>query len=111
VHRAAGARRLLTLHAGYNVLEDAQSSAAEAFIARSRTLPAGPNQLMLFSAHQMGTCRMGASPRTAAADPTGQVYGVRGLYVADGSAFPAASGVNPMITIMSLASWVSKQVS
>ncbi|HYF78205.1 MAG TPA: GMC family oxidoreductase N-terminal domain-containing protein [Symbiobacteriaceae bacterium] len=110
VHRAAGARRLMTLHAGYNVLEGGSDEAAADFAERSQQLPSGPNQLPIFSAHQMGTCRMGASPETAVAGPDGQVFGVRGLYVADGSAFPAASGVNPMITIMSLAAWVAKQV-
>ncbi|MDF2626268.1 MAG: glucose-methanol-choline oxidoreductase [Symbiobacteriaceae bacterium] len=110
VHRAAGARRLMTLHAGYNVLEGGSDEAAADFAARSRQLPLGPNHVPIFSAHQMGTCRMGASPQTAVAGPDGQVFGVRGLYVADASAFPAASGVNPMITIMSLAAWVAKQV-
>ncbi|HYF93646.1 MAG TPA: GMC family oxidoreductase N-terminal domain-containing protein [Symbiobacteriaceae bacterium] len=110
IHRAAGARRLMTLHAGYNVVEDAAGENGAGFIEASRHLPAGPNQLPLFSAHQMGTCRMGRAPREAVAGPDGQIFGVRGLYVADGSAFPAASGVNPMITIMSLARWVAGQV-
>lgn len=111
IHAAAGARRLLTLHSTYNVLEDASEAAALDFAERSMRLPSGPNQLPIFSAHQMGTCRMGASDRSAVAGPDGQVFGVRGLYVADASAFPAASGVNPMITIMSLARWVAGQVS
>ncbi|HWI53017.1 MAG TPA: GMC family oxidoreductase N-terminal domain-containing protein [Symbiobacteriaceae bacterium] len=110
IHRAAGARRLLTLHAGYNVLEDAAGKAADDFIERTRFLPSGPNQLPIFSAHQMGTCRMGPSPRVAVAGPDGQVFGVKGLYIADASAFPSASGVNPMITIMSLAAWIARQV-
>jgi choline dehydrogenase-like flavoprotein len=50
----------------------------------------------------MGTARMGA-PGAGAIDPEGRVYGVEGLYVADASAFPSASGVNPMLTIMALA--------
>lgn len=110
IHQAAGARRLLTLHTEYNVLDDVTAESTANFIERSRSLPAGPNRLPIFSAHQMGTCRMGASAATAVAGPDGQVFGVRGLYVADASAFPAASGVNPMVTIMSLASWVEKQI-
>jgi choline dehydrogenase-like flavoprotein len=36
-------------------------------------------------------------------DPRGQVWDTPGLYVFDGSAFPTASGVNPMVTIEALA--------
>jgi len=32
-----------------------------------------------------------------------QVWDVPGLYVADASVFPSASGVNPMLTIMGIA--------
>jgi choline dehydrogenase-like flavoprotein len=58
---------------------------------------------VLFSAHQMSSCRIGQGPATSVADPDGQVHGVRGLYVTDASAFPNASGVNPMLTVMALA--------
>ena len=51
----------------------------------------------------MGTCAMGTNRRKAVCGPDGQVLGVRGLYIADASAFPASSGVNPMITVMALA--------
>ena len=51
----------------------------------------------------MGTARMGATAADGAIDPDGRVYGVEGLLVADASAFPSASGVNPMLTIMALA--------
>lgn len=64
---------------------------------------AADNHLALFSAHQMGTCRMGRDPALAVCDAEGQVFGIRGLYIADASAFPGSSGVNPMITIMALA--------
>lgn len=110
VHAAAGAREIMTLHSSVNVLQSMVPEAVADFAQRSSALPTGPNLLAVFSAHQMGTCAMGASPRTAAADPDGQVYGARGLYVTDASAFPAASGVNPMLTIMSLAKWTAKKV-
>ncbi len=69
-----------------------------------------PNRLPLFTAHQMGSCRMGSSASTSVADPYGQVHGVPGLYVADASAFPTASGVNPMLTVMALAHRVAQRV-
>ena len=65
--------------------------------------PIAPNCVLLFSAHQMGTCRIGTSRRESVADPEGQVWGVQGLHVTDAGAFPTASGVNPMLSIMALA--------
>ena len=51
----------------------------------------------------MGTCRMGRDPRTSVADPWGQLHDVPGVWIGDASAFPTATGTNPMITIMALA--------
>jgi choline dehydrogenase-like flavoprotein len=44
------------------------------------------------------------------ADPYGKVHGVRGLYVADASGFPTASGVNPMLSVMALAYRVAQRI-
>jgi choline dehydrogenase-like flavoprotein len=63
----------------------------------------GAGQCILNSFHIMGSARMGGSPETAACDPTGQTWEVRGLYVLDGSSFPSASGVNPQISIQAIA--------
>ena len=76
-----------------------------------------PNRGAVFSAHQMGSVRMGADPRTHPCDPWGRVRVtgrgdavVRGLYVGDGSLFPTGLGVNPMITVMALAKRVARTV-
>ena len=55
------------------------------------------------SFHIMGSARMGGSPATSACNPQGETWDVRDLYVCDGSAFPTASGVNPMISIEAIA--------
>jgi choline dehydrogenase-like flavoprotein len=69
-----------------------------------------PNQFSLYSAHQMSTCRMGGVRATHPLAPNGETYEVRNLYVADGSAFPACSGVNPMLTIMALAHYTAQEI-
>lgn len=60
--------------------------------------------------HQMASCAMGADPGRSVVGETGESHEVRGLYVADGSAFPTSSGVNPMITIMALADHVARGI-
>ncbi|KIW19241.1 hypothetical protein PV08_03535 [Exophiala spinifera] len=71
-----------------------------------------PDPYMLGSAHQMGTCRMSSSPKTGVVDAHGKVWGVDGgsLYVADASVFPSASGVNPMVTNMGIAEYISRGI-
>ena len=59
--------------------------------------------LKVFSAHQMGTCRMGNDPKTRVANPFGELHDVKGVWIGDGSAFPTAVGTNPMVSIMALA--------
>jgi choline dehydrogenase-like flavoprotein len=61
----------------------------------------------LFSAHQMGTARLAADPTLGAMKPNGESYEVNGLFVCDASLFPTASGVNPMLTVVSLARLVA----
>jgi choline dehydrogenase-like flavoprotein len=101
VHRAAGASRIVTLHTP--ALELASGGPFEPFAAEISRRGISPNRILLFSAHQMSTCRIGTSPRDSVADPDGRVWGVKGLFVTDTSAFPTASGVNPMLTAMALA--------
>jgi choline dehydrogenase-like flavoprotein len=100
IHAAAGARRVFTLHTP--PLEHA-GGPIEPFVAEIERRGVATNRVALFSAHQMSSCRIGQGPATSVADPDGQVHGVRGLYVTDASAFPNASGVNPMLTVMALA--------
>ena len=64
-----------------------------------------------FSAHQMGSCRMGTAPKNSVVDYRGRVWGTQNLYIADASVFPSASGVNPMITNMGIARGIARGIA
>lgn len=81
-----------------------------AWLQRVREVGNRPPATMWLSAHQMGTCRMGARATEGVVDAKGRVWGTQNLYVADGSVFPSASGVNPMVTVMAIADWISRGV-
>jgi choline dehydrogenase-like flavoprotein len=120
--RAAGASEIVavgtppTWHGRGGHQPGTEDAAFARFEDRLRAFDFAPNRGSVFSAHQMGTARMGATPADHACDPWGRVRRttngdiVGGLYVADGSLFPTGLGVNPMITIMALARRVSRTV-
>ncbi len=43
-------------------------------------------------------------------DPRGKVWGCEGVWVADASVFPSASGVNPMVSTMAIADFISRGI-
>jgi len=51
------------------------------------------------TAHALGSLVMGDDPRRSVVDASGKVYGMEGLYVADGSVLPRSSRVSPALTI------------
>lgn len=73
------------------------------FVTRLNEVPIDPRHQPIFSAHQTGSCRMGLSPESSVCDTRGQLHDIKGVWVGDGSAFPNATGINPMVTIMALA--------
>jgi choline dehydrogenase-like flavoprotein len=95
----------------------ADDAAFERFVDRLGHMDFSPNRGGVFSAHQMGTLRMGSGRRDHVCDPAGRVRAssrrnkvIGGLYVADTSLFPTAIGVNPMLTVMALARRVARTV-
>jgi choline dehydrogenase-like flavoprotein len=108
LHAAAGARRIFTLH---TPPLERDATDADELIADIGRRGVAANSVPVFSAHQMSSCRIGRDRATSVADPDGQVWGVRGLYVTDASAFPSASGVNPMLTVMALARRTAQRIA
>ncbi|NWJ45483.1 MAG: GMC family oxidoreductase N-terminal domain-containing protein [Chloroflexi bacterium] len=63
----------------------------------------GANQTTYISFHQMGSCRMGSDPARSVINQHNEAHTTPGLFITDASTFPTASGVNPMITIETIA--------
>ncbi len=101
LHEAAGAERIISI--GRNAPTWERGDDLEAFIEAVTTHSLAPREFGIFTAHQMGSCRMGSDPSTSVANPLGELYDTKGVWIGDASAFPTASGVNPMVTIMALA--------
>jgi len=80
----------------------------EKIIAQTRQLGFPLYKAPLFSAHQMGTCRMGSDPKTSVVKPTCESWECSGLYVIDASTFPTATGTNPMVTTLGIAHMVAQ---
>ena len=57
------------------------------------------------TAHILGGARMSDSPNKGVVDKNLEVFGYKGLYVIDGSVIPSNLGVNPSLTITSLAEY------
>ncbi len=101
LHQEAGAQQIIPAATGAPVWRWGDD--LDPYIAQLQRLPLRAGGWTLFSAHQMGTCRMGNDPQTSVADPWGELHDVKGVWIGDASAFPTASGTNPMITNMALA--------
>jgi choline dehydrogenase-like flavoprotein len=100
---AAGARQIFSPHAKWCSYEPGRTGSLDAFTAAMDSAGWDSGRLALFSFHIQGTARLGGSPKTSATNPAGETWEIRNLYVMDGSSFPNASGVNPMISIAAIA--------
>jgi long-chain-alcohol oxidase len=99
----AGAGEVFSMHPARISFRPGERGAQERWAARTRDAGYRAGRVTFFSYHQMGSCRLGTDPSSSAVDPDHQSHEVRGLFVADASVFPTASGVNPMLSIMGLA--------
>ena len=102
IFEAAGATQIFSSHAQWIAYTPGRGR-REAFVEAADALGYEPGRCTFYSFHLMGSARIGTSATTSATRPTGETWSTRGLYVMDGSSFPSASGVNPMLTIEALA--------
>ena len=93
---AAGARAVYPPIEGIAELRDGD-------VSRIRDHDLDPRELTLLAFHPLGTARADARPGHGVVDGDLKVRGTENVYVADGSVVPSSLGVNPQITIMTLA--------
>lgn len=111
IHLAAGAEEVHFPHNAAPVFRREEGEASlERLLAGIARWGWAPNRFPLFSAHQMGTCRMGGDASRHPVDPEGAVRGTRNLYVADASAFPSSSGANPMLSVQAIAHFTAQHL-
>jgi choline dehydrogenase-like flavoprotein len=103
IHEAAGAQQVFSSHSRMVSYAPGRNGARDAFMRDADACGWDTGRCTYGSFHIMGSARMGGSPATSACNPQGETWDVRRLYVCDGSAFPTASGVNPMISIEAIA--------
>jgi long-chain-alcohol oxidase len=103
VVEAMGAKRVFSSHSKWVAFEPGRNGGVQGFMRDADACGWGAGQAQPVSFHIMGSARLGGSPGMSACKPDGETWDMRGLYVLDGSAFPSASGVNPMVSIEALA--------
>ncbi len=109
LHRAAGAKEIVTFYQQPVTWREGEDF--DAFLAEIERASLAANDVAVFTAHQMGSCRLGADRATSVADGRGELHDTRGVWIGDGSGFPTAPGVNPMISIMSLAHRTAENIN
>lgn len=105
VYFAAGARRVYSPVAGFEVLESADD------LVRLRRANLHAWDLDLSAYHPLGTARMGRDPASSVVGPDHQVHDTRSLYIVDGAAVPSSLGVNPQVTIMAMATRAAEKIA
>jgi long-chain-alcohol oxidase len=108
---AAGAQRIFGSSNKLVEYRPGRSGSLASFMAESDACGYQNGQVALGSFHIMGSARMGGSPVGAACNPEGETWEVRNLWVCDGSSFPTAPGVNPMVSIESTAHMNAQRIA
>jgi long-chain-alcohol oxidase len=103
VLEAAGATEISSPHPNPVTYVPELPGAHERWADETRRIGYRRGRVKFGSWHQMGSCRMGVDPTSSVVGPDNESHEVPGLYVVDSSAFPTASGVNPMMTVYGIA--------
>ncbi len=105
IYFAAGAKRIHTPIAGFDVIE------SPADLAKLRRATIRARDLDVSAYHPLGTARMGVDPSRSVVDQDHQCHDTPGLYVVDGASVPSSLGVNPQVTIMAMATRAAERIA
>ncbi len=97
----AGAREVFTSAWGFPPLK----SMDDARGLENARIDARRIECMAF--HPLGSARVGKDERSGVVDQNGEVFGVPGLFIADGSILPSSIGVNSQVPIMASATRIA----
>ncbi|MDP1920629.1 MAG: GMC family oxidoreductase [Myxococcales bacterium] len=102
IYFAAGATEV---HTGFSRSSPLKSLAElDALLAEPRPW----DQMNIYASHPMSSCAMGADKAWSVVKPDGETWDVKNLVIADASVFPTSLGVNPQITVMTVASTIAQ---
>ncbi|KAJ3260655.1 hypothetical protein HK103_000265 [Boothiomyces macroporosus] len=97
---AAGAKKVFTAQIDVDPFDVTQSPEDtlkskewKDYLEKIKQAGIDPTKITVFSAHQMGSCRMSSKREYGVVKPTGESWDIDGLYISDASVFPTASGV------------------
>jgi choline dehydrogenase-like flavoprotein len=103
---AAGAKAVWPM---LNTNFDAATTLESALAQLPDNLPV--TKINPYGSHPQSTCRFGADRKSSVCKPSGETHDIERLYIADGSIFPTALGVNPQITIMAMATGMAREIA
>ncbi|MGB1285477.1 MAG: GMC family oxidoreductase N-terminal domain-containing protein [Aggregatilineales bacterium] len=110
IHYAAGAREIYAPHNRFLKFDRDSGESFPRFLRKVEDEGLKPYTHPIFTAHQMSSSRIAGNERQGAIKPNGESWEVENLFVADASVLPTATGVNPMISIMTTAHYIAQQI-
>ena len=98
IHQTYGDNERAIARDSMEVAEElCRTAGFEVLAKHDRMVPPGE------SIHELGTCRLGDSPKTSVLNQYQQSHDVRSLFVIDGSSFVSGGVQNPTLTMVALA--------
>jgi len=110
IHVAAGASEVHSPQSIRPAFRPGGDESFDRFLNRVEQWGLRPHDVPVFSAHQMSSARIADSARRGVADPNGETFEVKRLFIADSSALPNCSGVNPMLTVLGTAHFLAQRI-